>query len=234
MEESVKRLKLWYFENFNFLKAMTPEEKVRLSSCSVMKKVKKDTSVYLPLDASSTIYFLKEGRVKIASYSDDGRELIHAILRAGQIFGELALTGEKQRESFAVATEDALVCQIDIAQFEDILKSNSRLNLEIVKLIGFRLKRVRNRLERMWFKSAEDRIKFLLGELCEDYGVETYEGIEIRLHLKHHEIASLAATARQTASSVLSKLEKEGQIAYNRKVILLKRKAALAWAGMKF
>jgi CRP/FNR family cyclic AMP-dependent transcriptional regulator len=223
MNNSEGKSKLWFFENCNFLESMNREEKMELSECSVMKEVKKDESVYLPHDISSRIYFLKEGKVKIVSFSEDGRELIHGILKAGEIFGELALAGESQRENFATVTEDSLICQVAVTEFERILKNNPMLNLEVTKLIGFRLKRIRTRLERMWFKSAKERIKFLLSELADDHGQKTNDGIEIPLRLKHHEIASLAATTRQTASTILSSMVKAGEIEYDRRRILIKK-----------
>lgn len=224
MDSTNGKTKLWFFQNFNFLESMTKAEKMELSNCSVMKAHKRDENVYLPHDLSSRIYFLKQGKVKIVSFSGEGRELIHGLLNAGEIFGELALAGEERRESFAMVTEDALICQVGVSEFERILKNNPILNLQVTKLIGFRLKRIRTRLERMWFKSAEDRIRSLLNELAEDHGHEIGEGIEIPLRLKHSEIASLAATTRQTATSILSRLEKNGDIEYDRKRILLKKK----------
>ncbi|NQU54039.1 MAG: Crp/Fnr family transcriptional regulator [Bacteroidetes bacterium] len=223
MESANGKSKLWFFENFNFLESMTKVEKMELSECSVMKEVKRNESVYLPHDISSRIYFLKKGKVKIVSFSEEGRELIHGILKAGEIFGELALAGENRRESFATVTEDSLVCLVGISEFERILKNNPMLNLEVIKLIGFRLKRIRTRLERMWFKSAEERVKFLLNELAEDHGIQTVNGIEIPLRLKHQEIASLAATTRQTTTTILNKLVKQGEIEYDRRRILIKK-----------
>lgn len=214
--------KLWFFQNFNFLENMSKAEKMELSDCSVMVKVKRDDPVYLPHDLSTRIFFLKEGNVKIVSYSEDGRELIHGILKAGEIFGELALAGEKNRENFAMVTENATICQVSVSEFERILKNNQALTLEVTKLIGFRLKRIRTRLERMWFKSAEDRIRFLLQELAEDHGQKVVLGTEIPLRLKHQEIASLAATTRQTTTTILNKLVKKGEIEFDRKRILLK------------
>lgn len=223
MDISAGKSKLWFFENFNFLESMSYKEKMELSECSVMKEVKRDEPVYLPHDLSSRIYFLKEGNVKIVSYSEEGRELIHGILKAGEIFGELALAGENRRENYAMVTEDSLICQVSVSEFERILKNNPMLNLEVTKLIGFRLKRIRTRLERMWFKSAKDRIWFLLQELADDHGETIEGGIEIPLRLKHHEIASLAATTRQTATSILNEMEKAGEIEYDRRRILLKK-----------
>lgn len=224
MSNTNGKSKLWFFENFNFLESMTQEEKKELSECSVMKEVKQNESVYLPHDVSSRIYFLKAGKVKIISYSEEGRELIHGILKAGEIFGELALSGESRRENFAMVTEDALICQVGVSEFERLLKNSPILNLEVIKLIGFRLKRIRTRLERMWFKSAEERIKSLLAELAEDHGNKTGNGIEIPLRLKHQEIASLAATTRQTTTTILNRLVKQGEIEYDRKRILIKNR----------
>lgn len=221
MENSSKKTKVWFFQNFNFLETMSKEELMELSRCSVMKEVNKDDPVYLPHDISSKIFFLKEGKVKVVSYSEDGRELIHTILKAGEIFGELALAGESRRENYAVATEDAIICQVGVTEFENILRNNPALNLEVTKLIGFRLKRIRTRLERMWFKSAEDRIRYLLNELAEDHGQLTGSGTVIQLRLKHQEIASLSATTRQTATSILNKMVKSGEINYDRRRILL-------------
>lgn len=223
MEYKNGKSKLWFFQNFNFLEKMSKKEKMELSECSVMIEVRKDEAVYLPHDLSSRIFFLKEGTVKIVSYSEEGRELIHAFLNAGEIFGELALTGERQRENFAMVTENAVICQVGVPEFERILKNNQALTLEVTKLIGFRLKRIRTRLERMWFKSAEDRIRFLLKELAEDHGKNTSEGTEISLRLKHREIASLAATTRQTATTVLNKLINKGEIEFDKSRILLKQ-----------
>ena len=223
------KTKLWFFQNFNFLENMSKEEKMELSNCSVMMEVQRDEAVYLPHDLSSRIYFLKEGKVKIVSYSEDGRELIHGFLKAGEIFGELALAGEKKRENFAMVTENSIICQVSVLEFERILKNNPALTLEVTKLIGFRLKRIRTRLERMWFKSAEDRIRFLLQELAEDHGKKSGDETEIPLKLKHQEIASLAATTRQTATTILNRLVNNDEIEFNRKRILLKQKFQISF-----
>ncbi len=219
--------KLWYFENFNFLKSLSKSEKMDLSNCSVMKEATKNQVIYLPHDISSRIYFLKEGKVKVASYSEDGREMIHAILGAGEIFGELALAGEESREQYAKATEDVVYCQISVPEFEEFLKRNPSLNLEVTKLIGFRLKRISSRLERMWFKSAPDRVRYLLKELADDHGKKIGDEIEVKLNLTHQELASLAATTRQTVTTTLNDLEKKGVIIYDRRRILVKKYPSL-------
>ena len=108
---------LWYFENFNFLDSLNMKEKMELSSRAKMLEAKKNQTIYLPSDVSNSIYFLKEGKVKISSFSDDGKELIFAILGPGEIFGELAITGQTSREQIAATTEDAIICYVNVEEF---------------------------------------------------------------------------------------------------------------------
>ena len=63
--------KLWYFENFNILKPLTPAEKETISCISKMRHLKRNQVVYLPQDASDQVYFLKKGKVKICK-TDNG------------------------------------------------------------------------------------------------------------------------------------------------------------------
>jgi CRP-like cAMP-binding protein len=218
---------LWYFENFNFLGSLSILEKLDLRKRVKMLEATKNQTIYLPTDVANSIYFLKKGKVKISSYSDDGKELIYAILGPGEIFGELAITGQATREQIAATTEYAEICYVDVKDFENFLAAHPRLSLKITKLIGFRLKKVRSRLERMWFKSAPDRVKCLLLDLIEEHGIKIGHEREIRLSLTHQDIASLAATTRQTVTTTLNELEREGIITYDRRRILVRKPDAL-------
>lgn len=218
---------LWYFENFNFLDSLSMKEKMELSGRAKMIEAKKNQTIYLPSDVSNSIYFLKEGKVKISSFSDDGKELIFAILGPGEIFGELAIAGQTSREQIAATTEDAIICYVNVEEFENFLASHPRLSLRITKLIGFRLKKIRSRLERMWFKSAAERVKSLLTDLIEEHGIKIGDEREIRLNLTHQDIANLAATTRQTVTTTFNELEREGIITYDRKRILVRKPKAL-------
>ena len=218
---------LWYFENFNFLGSLSILEKMDLRKRVKMLEATKNQTIYLPNDEANSVYFLKKGKVKISSFSDDGKELIYAILGPGEIFGELAITGQSKREQIAATTEYAEICYVNIKDFENFLASHPRLSLKVTKLIGFRLKKVRSRLERMWFKSAPERVKCLLLDLIEEHGIKIGDEREIRLNLTHQDIASLAATTRQTVTTTLNELERDGIITYDRKRILVRKPTSL-------
>jgi len=43
----------------------------------------------------------------------------------------LALAGEQKRENFAMVTENAIICKVGVSEFEQILKNNPALTLEV-------------------------------------------------------------------------------------------------------
>jgi CRP-like cAMP-binding protein len=222
--------KLWYFENFNLLDTLCGKEKEELSHKTHMRNCSKKQVIYFPEDASDTIYLLKEGKVKVSRFSPDGKEIIMAILGPGEIFGEAAFSGNEKRKEIAEATEDAIVCVMQMKDMNDMLERNPKFNIQITKFIGLRLRKVQTRLESLIFKTAEERIKGLIHELSQDYGrpiAGETDMSEVKLNLTHEDLAKLTATSRQTVTSVLNDLEKKEIIKYDRKRILIKKLSQL-------
>jgi CRP-like cAMP-binding protein len=216
--------KLWYLENFGLLNALSKEEKEKLDSMAVMQHAPKKQVLYFPADSSNSIYILKAGKVKISRILPDGKEFIHTILRPGEIFGELGITGQQEREEIAEVTDDAIICMIDIKDLQDMMKDNPKFNTEVLKFIGFRLKRVQSRLESLIFRNAEQRIRSLIKELAQGHGrsiAGDENQREVKLGLTHGDIAKLTATSRQTVTTQLKELEKSGLLKYDRKRIYI-------------
>jgi CRP/FNR family cyclic AMP-dependent transcriptional regulator len=161
---------LWYLENFSMLSPLSAGEIIELERRTVFWEVKKGQAIYFPGDTADNLYMLKRGKVKISRRSAKGKEVIMAILGPGEIFGELALTGQDSREEVASAVEDAILCSMRVDQFENVMINNPKFHLQITKLIGDRLSNFERRMERLIFKSAEQRIRCFVRELAEEHG----------------------------------------------------------------
>ncbi|MCK5742756.1 MAG: Crp/Fnr family transcriptional regulator, partial [Chlorobi bacterium] len=162
--------KIWHLENFNLLENLSQKEMMNLDGMAVMKNAAKNEIIYLSDESSDNIYFLKNGRIKISKYSDDGKELVLAVLGPGEIFGESALSGVDQHEEDAEAMEDAVICSIDHHKFTELMARNPDLNIKIIKFIGFKLKKVQSKLEQLIFKNYEERIRYFIQEMADKYG----------------------------------------------------------------
>lgn len=214
--------KLWHLSNFNIFKDLPKDVLMEISNKSIMCDVVKDSYIYFEDDPSDTIYFLKQGRVRVGTYSPDGREIIKIIMKAGEIFGELSLIGEKKRNDYALAIDDAIICKMPLADFEILLNKHGNLSLKITKLIGLRLKKIERRLESLVFKDARTRIIDFLKDQAEEVGEKIGYETLIRSKLTHQDIANLTATTRQTVNAVLNELRKDNLINFNRKQILIR------------
>ena len=218
------RSKLWYLNNFNLRSILTLEERRRIARAAIMQPVSRKECLYFSSEPSDFVYILKEGKVKICRQTPDGKEIILNIIVPGELFGELGLAGQQEREEIAEVMEDAVVCIISMEDMQELMNSMPSLNAEVLKRLGNRLKKVQSRLESLICKNAQERIRCLLRELAYEHGrtiAGNPEQIEIKLGLTHADIAKLTATCRQSVSAYLKELEKEGLIKYDRRRIFI-------------
>ena len=80
-------------------------------------KIARHANVYNCGDQDEMVYFIETGQVKLLMLSSEGRECILAIHTAGDIFGELCLSGLGARLETATAMKQTSLKQIPCSQF---------------------------------------------------------------------------------------------------------------------
>jgi CRP/FNR family cyclic AMP-dependent transcriptional regulator len=214
---------LWYFENVDLFNVLCPHNVKGMEETHVMNRFKKDQFIYFPEEPSHHLYMIAEGRVKIGRYTDDGKEVVKAILGKGELFGELGLAGESQRTDFAMAMDaPTIVCPMSIDEMQDLMAHNKPLSFKLLKLIGFRLRKVERRLEAMVFKDARTRIVEFLRDEAMEKGQKVGFEMMIPNHYTHKDIASLTGTSRQTVTTILNELKEKNLINFDRRKILIR------------
>lgn len=219
--------KFWYLENFNIFKDLKDESMQELSRITSMQDIPKNQPIYFPQEPSNSIFFLKKGRVKLTRTSNDGKEMILALVNKGEVFGEMAFLDEGERNDFATALDDCLVCAINKNEFKVFVDRNPELNLRITKLIGLKLKKYSERIEELVFKDAEQRLVSFLLRIADENGKQIGEEIFVKPFLKHQDIAELTATSRQTVSSILTDLREKKVINFDRKKLIIYNRETL-------
>ncbi len=212
--------KIWYLKQINILEDLTKEQIMSLGMQCAMSKYKKGEPVYLPGD-SHNIYFLKVGSIKLSSISDNGKEVIHEVLKAGEIFGKYLGEGIAQKED-AIALEEVMVCYMPYVKWQDFVEVHATLNIKIVKWVGFRIKRLERRLDTLYFKDVKTKVIELLIDLGQRLGKRTGNDTLITVSLTHEDIAQLTGASRQGVTTVLNNLREESNIEYDRHRLLLK------------
>ncbi len=213
--------KLWYLENFNLFSELKQKSMMELNNISSMKEIEKNQPIYFPHEPSSSIFFLKTGRVKISKYSSDGKEMIVAFINPGEVFGEMAYLDEGERTDIAVTMDPSLICAINKDDFSKFVEMNPALNKRLTRIIGLKLKSYSERIEDLIFKDAKQRVISFLIKIANDNGKQIGAQIFVKPFLKHQDIADLTACARQTVNDVLTDLREKSIIDFDRKKLVI-------------
>ncbi len=214
-----RKSKIWYLENFNFFAELTMEQRTFIRQNTVMRTVEKNDPVYFQEDFAHSIYFLKEGCIKISKFSEKGQEFLVTLLNPGEIFGEASVLGNNKRQEAAIAEESAIFCVMKEEKMRELLLMVPILNLKFSQLLEKRLEKTQKRLEDLSFKSNHQRILDFIRELVKLSSTSDDGEIVIPNRLTHEKIAQLTSTNRQEVSSVFNYLKRNRVIDYNRKSI---------------
>lgn len=214
---------IWYFENVDLFEMLCPHKLEQHQDNHQYHRFKKGQFIYFQDQPSDHIFMIAEGRVKIGSYSTQGKEITKTILSKGEVFGELALAGEEHRSDFAQSlTDNTQVCSMAIELMQQLMLENKSLSLKIIKLIGFRFRKLERRLESLVFKDARTRIVEFILEMAREKGQKVGFETMVKNPLTHQDIANLTGTSRQTVTTILNELREQNLINFDRRKILIR------------
>lgn len=194
---------------------------------TVMREVRRKEVLYLPGDAGDRIYLLKRGVVKISGLLEDGREVILALLKRGEVFGEEAVLDDARRDHMAEAYEDALLCIINRSDFMEVMRRYPDMAFKVTKLLGLRLRTFRMRVETLLFKGAPARLAQTLLELAGEHGVKDATGILLPLKLSQTDLANLIGVTRESVNLALADFRRQGLVEMQGRTLRLLDPAAL-------
>jgi CRP-like cAMP-binding protein len=98
----------------------------------------KDTTFFVEGETGKELFIIQKGSVKIVRIMDNN-EVLLAMLKAGDIFGEMALLESKPRAAGAVAYEDCEVMVVNQANFKLVITGQPPLVAKITTLLADRI-----------------------------------------------------------------------------------------------
>lgn len=214
---------------FPLFESLNEEEKRRLEAMAEYKVKPKFSYIYLPDETSEHIFFLAKGMIKIATHSDDGKEVIKSLFQPLAMFGELGIIGETRRQDAAQALrEEVHIYQLKVEDLKKLMRLNFQLTDRIMALFGNRLMRAESKLESLIFKDARTRIVEFIKDSINKTGRKVGFEMLLKHSLTHQDIANITSTSRQTVTLVLNELRKSDLIYFNRGKILVRDMGRLA------
>ena len=200
----------------------------RVDALTSMTQCERGKVFFSPQDTPGTIYFLKEGRVRLYRRTPGGKQLTVAVLDRGAVFGESQLIGQNHAGVYAEADEHCLLCVMPSGHLEVLIDEVPRVGLNLLRFVGQRLQRTTELAEEVAFWSVRRRLARTILELDERYGHPTLTGGRIvNKTFTQADLAEMCGSTRETVAELMSALKKQGILATRRRRIVVQDSAAL-------
>lgn len=198
------------------------EQLKEISSLIVRRKYKKGQVIFFEGDVLNKLYIIHRGKVKIYKYTKEGKEQILYILSEGEFIGDMHLLKSEKSEFNAEALEDVMICTFTKEDFENIIKNNPAITMNVLEKMHDRILSLENLVKTLSTKDVESRLASMLIGFGENFGVETKEGVEISIPLNREDMANFIGITRETISRKLTALADDGAIELigNKKIII--------------
>jgi CRP-like cAMP-binding protein len=179
------------------------------------------------------VYCINDGKVKLSHLGDDGKEQIIRLLRGGDVLGYRALLSGERYSASAIALEDTQVCFIPKELFISVLKNDTGLAFEMMKLLSDELHKAEVKLTHLAQKPIRERLAETLLFIKETYGFEA-DGVTLSVRLSREEIANLVGTATESTIRLLSEFKKDGMVELDgKKIKILRQKELIKTANLQ-
>jgi CRP/FNR family cyclic AMP-dependent transcriptional regulator len=185
---------------------------------------------FSPEDTSEKLFILKKGRVRIFRQSE-GRELTLAEIEPGMMFGEMALTAQRIRGSYAQAIEPSVLISMSRTDLEYIIEENPQVGTRLLHLLSERLAAYESRMEDLTLKDVPARLANLILLLSEGEGVMTRTDIKIPHHYTHERLGTMIGANREAVTRAFGLLQDQGAVELRRRLIHIKDMEALSRAA---
>jgi CRP/FNR family transcriptional regulator, cyclic AMP receptor protein len=175
-------------------------------------------------DPGASLCIVEAGRVKLSLTSSGGREMILDLFGPGEVFGELALLDGEPRSADALAVEPTELVMLDRADFVSALLHRPELAIDVLALLGRRLRRDAALLQEAAFLDVPTRLARTLLRLAEP---SPDDGPLSTPRLSQSDLAGLTGTTRETLNKWLGVLQDEQLISLDKGRIIILQPAAL-------
>ena len=193
-------------------------------------RLEEGETFYAPWEQGGKLFVLKKGRMRL--YRTEGsREFTLEVVDAGTVFGEMAFTPYRLRESFAMAMEPSVIFAMERAEVERLIEEKPRVGIRMISLLSERLHYYETRMEDVTLKEVPARLASLILFLVQSEGVQVPGEIRIPTSYTHEHLGTMIGTNREAVTRAFGRLQDEGVIQLRRRLIYVEDVQALECAA---
>ncbi len=196
---------------------LSDDELDRIVASVVPRDLRRGDVVFEEGAEPKHLYVVDDGRIAIASRSDDGRESVFALMERGELFGEMGLLDGLGRSAEARALEPSQIMEIPYDPVRDVFQARPELLWGVVSLLAGRLRSMDSALADSVFLDVTGRTAKRLLELGDGED-------EFQLPVTQEELAGMVGASRERVNKAIASFVRLGWIDQSeRRYVILDR-----------
>jgi len=176
------------------------------------REVEAQRSVFSQGDVATGVFYIRSGRIKVTVVSKQGKEVVVALLEAGDFFGEGCFVGQPWRMTTATTMTHCTLWRIEKHALVRLLHRNPEFSDFFVTHLLTRTIRLEADLVDHLFNSAEKRLARALLLLAH---VGETRQLTVVPRISQETLAEMIGTTRARVSFFMNKFRRLGFLHYN-------------------
>ena len=199
--------------------------------------LEQDDILYTPKEGTERLFILKKGRVQVYEIDAEGEEITLSVIEDGNVFGEMALTGQSLEGLYVRALTPSTVVSLRREDVEELIRKEPEVGLRLVRDLAERLHASERRYADIVGKDVPARLATLILTLVDSEGVVlslvdservvSTQSYRIPTRYTHDQLASMIGCKRVAVTRAFRKLEEGGAVALKKRHIVVQDLDAL-------
>ena len=162
----------------------------------LMRVYPKDTMIFSECQTGQDMFIIQEGQVKISKVVD-GNEVILAVLKKGDFFGEMALLENKPRSASAIAHDECRLMVINVKNFNLMVETQPQLVSRLTTTLAERLWAMHRQLANTQLRDPVFKLLDMLALQLEKNRTPVTKGTSYQFDLTPYDLAHMCGIPQE-------------------------------------
>jgi CRP-like cAMP-binding protein len=189
-----------------------PSDRLHLATRMRPRAFARDEVIFHRDDEAGWVFLILAGTVKVSIPDETGREVVIALERGGDVFGELALFDDARRSATVTAVTETSVLALGRTDFMAVLERNPDAMRQMLGLLAKTVRKSTGHVEDLVFLDLPGRVAKCLLDIADAAGTDSVD-------LTQEDIAGFVGAARVSVNRVLADFEDRHAITIGRRHI---------------
>jgi len=181
------------------------------STPDLMRVYPKNTMIFSESQSGPDMFIIQDGQVKISKVVN-GNEVTLAMLKKGDMFGEMSLLENKARSASAIAHEQCRLMVVNRQNFDQMVATQPQLIARLTTMLADRLWSMYRQLDNANLRDPLQKFIDMLALQIEKAKINLAPNVQFQTDLTVYDLANMCGIPKEQQAEALYKLESDSHI----------------------